>query len=937
MHRSVRAARAKTSRAHSAPHRLTPIRLAQAGLLVMAAVSTLTGSVVAQGKPLPTPIKMTMPSAPAPTVLATITTPEKYFGFRMGADRKMARWDKMVEYYQLLAKQSPRIKVVNMGKTSMGNPFLAVYISSPANLAKLETLRQWNLKLSDPRGVPEPEIRRIVKEGKAVVLQSMSMHANEIGGTQMAVELIYDLVARTDAETQRILDNVVSIMVPGFNPDGEILMTDWYNKYVGTDYEGSVYPSLYQKYVGHDNNRDAFMANMVESQYMSKLLFREWKPQAYVDHHHMGSTGARIFLPPYAEPVRPNADPIVWRELSWFGAHMAYKEEEQNLSGVVNMAVYSGWGHMGFHWITPFHNIVGMLTESASASLATPLTLPPEVLVGNTRGLPQYEEQTTFPNPWPGGVWRLRDIVDRQKVSAWATLDLAARNKETVLENMYLKASRQTERGAAGAVKAYVINIAQHDPLTVTKMVNKLLGQGVDVQRASAAFTHEGKQYAAGSYVVPMAQPKMGVVRWMLGETRYPQNSYTRNPDGTPIRPYDMSTDTTNEFMGVIADPVASVVTASLTLLKDTVKSAGTVAKGSNGYLLDGKLNDAVHAVNLLLDKNVAVRRVDQASGAAKVGDFVVDAAAPADLVATVARTTGVDFTAASTDFNSGSHAVVRQRIAMYERYGGGNSDQGWTQFTLEQWGFAYANLMDAELKAGNLKAKYDVIILPSDNVATLTGERGGRGGAAGGGRGAAPAAPPANAAAGAPPAGVAAGGRAGGGGGIIGGVPPEYRSGFGSEGVEALRAFVQAGGTLVTFADAASLPIERFNLPVKDVVAGKNSKDFWSPGSTFKVKVNNTNALAYGMPQDALAVWLQGCQAWDITDPNAKVQTIVSYVDKNVLKSGQLDGEAVIAGKAAMVSVPMGSGNVVMIGFRAQHRAQTHGTYKLVFNSLLK
>ena len=859
---------------------------------------------------VPAPGQNVLQTQPAPAVIATITTPEKFFGFRMGADRKMARWDKMVEYYNLLAKQSPRVKVVNMGPTTMGNPFLAVFISSPANLARLETLRAWNLKLADPRGVPDAEIRRIVREGKAFVLQSMSMHATEIGGSQMAPELIYDLAARTDAETQRILDNVVSIMVPGFNPDGEIMVTDWYNKYLGTEYEGSNYPSLYQKYVGHDNNRDAFMSNMIESQYMSKLLFRDWKPEAYVDHHHMGGNGARIFLPPYADPVRPSADPLVWRELSWYGAHMAYKEEESNLSGAINMAIYSGWGHMGFHWITPFHNIAGMLTESASASLATPLTVPADRLTGGVRGLPKYEEQTTFPHPWPGGVWHLRDIVDRQKVSAWAVLDLAARNKETVLENAYLKASRQTQRGAEGKVKAYVIPINQHDPLTTIKMVNKLLGQGVDVHRVSQAFTHEGKQYAAGSFVVSMAQPKMGVVRWLLGQTFYPDNTYTREANGTPIAPYDMSTDTMDEFMGVTADPVTAPVTAPMTLLTGLVSPAGIVSKGANGYLLDGKENDAAHAANLLLDKSVAVRRVDRASGAAQVGDFVVDASAPDALVASVAKATGVDFKAMNGDVAAASHLVKRQRIAMYERYGGGNADQGWTQWTFEQFGFPYANIKDAELKAGNLNAKYDVIILPADNVGTLTGERGGS----------------------------AAGGRGGGGGGFGGPpAPPEYRSGFGAEGVAALKAFVQAGGTLLTFGESGTLPIERFPLPLKDVVAGKNTKEFWSPGSTFKVKVDNTNPLAYGMPSDALVVWLRGCQAYDVTDASAKVETIVSYIDKGILQSGWLNGEELIAKKAAMVSVPFGAGRVVLIGFRAQHRAQTHGTYKFLFNALLK
>lgn len=877
-------------------------------LALGAFVLPFTAPVVAQNAPA----SLSMPTKPAPTVNAAITTPEKFFGFRMGADRKMARWDKMIEYYNLLAKQSPRIKVVNMGPTSMGNPFLAVYISSPANLARLETLRKWNLELADPRGVPEAEIRRVVLQGKGVVLQSMSMHANEIGGSQMAPELIYDLVARTDAEATRILDNVISIMVPSFNPDGQILMTDWYNKYLGTPYEGSTYPRLYQKYVGHDNNRDAFMTNMVESQYMAKLLFREWKPQAYVDHHHMGSYGARIFLPPYAEPVRPNADPIVWRELAWYGAHMAAKEEEADLSGVINDAIYSGWGHFGFHWITPFHNIAGMLTESAATYLATPIEIPKERLTGGARNLPKYEEQTSFPNPWPGGTWRLRDIVDRQKVSAWATLDLVARNKEMVLDNAYLKAKRQTERGAAGAVRAYLIPVNQHDPLTTQKMVNKLLGQGIEVRRASQTFTHDGKQYAEGSFIVSMAQPKMGLVRWLLGQTFYPDNTWTREQNGTPIRPYDMSTDTMNEFMGVTAEPAASMPTVAMTVVKADLAPVGTVSKGSNGYRLDGKLNDAIHAVNLLFEKGVAVRRIDRAANGVAVGDFAVDASAPDAVVATIAKTTGVNFEALDTDVSGVSHAMVRQRVAMYDRFGGGNIDQGWTQFTLEQFGFPHTNIMDAEVKAGNLNARYDVLILPYDNVATLVGRQ-------------------ANAAGGE--------GRGGGGGGGFGGpqVPPEYRSGMGEEGVAAIKAFVQAGGTLVTFGEAGSLPIERFGLPVRNVVAGKTNREFWSPGSTFHVNVANTNPLGYGMPSQALAVWLMGCQAYEVTDPAVKAETIVSYADKDLLQSGWLNGESVLNGKAAMLSVPYGSGRVVLIGFRAQHRAQTHGTYKLVFNALMK
>jgi len=845
-----------------------------------------------------------------------ITTPEKFFGFPLGADKKMARWDKIVEYYGVLEKQSAgRMKVINMGPTSMGNPFLMVVITAPGNFAKLERLRTVNLRLSDPRGLTEAQAHALVDEGKAVVVQSMSMHATEIGGAQMAPELAYDLLARKDEEARRILDNVIFIEVPCFNPDGEIMVTDWYNKQLGTAYEGTNPPWLYQKYAGHDNNRDAFQTNIPDSQYMAKILFTEWKPEAYVDHHGMGANGARIYLPPYAEPMRPFADPILWRELSWYGAHMAYKEEEADLSGAINGAVYSGWGHFGFHWITPFHNIAGMLTESAAARLATPLFMHPDQLRGNTRNLPVYEAETIFPNPWPGGWWHLRDIVERQKVSAWATLDLAARNRETVLWNAYLKGKRQTERGAAGKPAAYLISTLQHDPLTSIKLVNKLLVQGIEIQRATKVFTTPtGTMYPEGSFVITMAQPKMGLIRYLLGRTFFPDNEWTRNRDGSPIRPYDMATDTMFEYMGVRVDPVDELGEVAMARVTGPIDPAGKVTRAPNGYSMDGRLNDSFRAMNLLFDQSVALRRVDKAGTGLRPGDFLIAPGSEA-VLETVARQTGVDFTPLRGAVTAGAHDMKRQRVAMYQRFGGGNIDEGWSRLVLEQFNFPYTSIFDPEIKAGNLIDKYDVLIIPNDSTATITGE--------------------------APAAGAAAGGRGGrgggGGGGRGGNTPPEYRTGLGTEGVAAIREFVQKGGTLVALNAATAFPMDRLGIGVRNVVAGKSTKEFWCPGSTLKVTFDNTNPIAYGMPAHGLALYLDS-PAFEITAQDAEnYATVVRYEDRDLLESGWLVGEENLTRRAAVVSVKSGQGRVVLIGFPAQHRAQTHGTYKLLFNSLVR
>ena len=847
-------------------------------------------------------VALTLVLGPAATyaqdmpVTEAIPSPEEFFGHQMGADRQLARWDRLVEYYELLGNASDRILVEEVGESTLGNPFLVIYVSSPENLANRDEIRRMNDILSDPRGRTQDEVDRAVENGKVVFLQAYALHSTEVAGSQSAAEVMHHFATRDDPEMELILDETFSIIVPGMNPDGINIVTDWYDQWVGTEYEAVGLPELYHHYIGHDNNRDAFMQNTVESQYVARLLFRDWIPQAFIDHHQMGAYTARIYLPPYAEPIRPGGDPLVWREMAWYGAHMAYKMDEYELEGAIGAAIYSGWGHFGFHWITPFHNIAGMLTESASARLATPLYVHPDQLVGS-RQLPEYEIQTTFPNPWEGGWWRVRDIVDRQVVATFSPLEIAAKNRETVLRNAFNKASRQTERGQDGETKAFVIPAEQHDPLTMQKMVNKLFLQGITIERSNRDFEHEGRVYGEGSYVVSLAQPKRGVIRWLLGKTYYPDNSYTRDRDGNPIRPYDMTTDNISEFMGVRVDPVGTPVSAALTTVSSEINPSGAVSEGAGGYVLDARLNDSFEAVNRLFAAGARVSRASTDGNGFRMGDFLVGPGTDIGVVREIAEDTGVDFAPLPAATVSGTYPLSQQRIGMFQRYYGGNMDEGWTRLLLEDFEFPYTTIMDEEILRGDLHERWDVIILPNDSREMMVDGRDDPSAA-----------------------------------------PPDYRSGFGQAGVSALDEFVDNGGMLVTFSEAGDLALTDLNVPVSNHVEGLWGSEFWAPGATLRIDVDNTHPLAFGMPNRALAAFLSGGQVYDTRSGaySSDVHRLATYPERDILESGWLLGEQTIAERAAIAVVSKGEGTILMLGFRAQHRAQTHGTYKFLFNALM-
>ena len=845
----------------------------------------------------------------------TIPRPETFFGFRLGSDRKIARWDKIVDYFKLMDDRSDNIQVINMGPTTEGNPFLLAIISSAGNLARLDELKRINAQIADPRGLSQARINRLIKNGRAVVCQSMSLHASEIAATQMSAELAYELVCGADKETTEILENTVFLMVPCFNPDGQIMVTDWYNEYVGTEYEGTPLPWLYHKYCGHDNNRDAFMLNLVESQYMARIMFQEWHPQVFQDHHEMGAYGPRLFVVPYCEPIHPHADPLVWRELGWYGSHMAYKLEQAGVQGVVNGALFGGWAHLGFHWMGNYHNIASMLTETAQARLATPIYIHPHQLAGDgstLRGMPHYKAQTNFPNPWSGGWWRLGDMIEQQLIASKAVLHLAAQYRETVLSNAVQKALRQTQRGEEEPSAGFLIRADQHDALTVNTLINKLLLQGIEIQKTRHQVRLGDFTYPAGAYFVPLNQPKRGVIKSLLERTFFPDDAWTRFQDGTPNRPYDTVTDTMAEMMGVTTDPVPADCTVlaskrrAFTKVTEPVAPDGKViGTGTHGYVFDSRLNEAYRVVNKLLASGAEIYRltteIEVDSQRLPVGSFLIGDTGGQDLPM-VARASGVSFYGLNHSLESKMSLIKSRRIGVYNRYWGGNIDEGWTRLTLEQFGFSYETLRDERIVAGNLHEAYEVIIFPDDSTEL-----------------------------------------------IVGGdeelenrlrntpVPKEYRSGIGDIGAENIKAFVENGGTLITINGACEFAIEKLGLQMKNVVRDKPIKEFFCPGSTLRVEVDTSHPLGHGMPSGALALfWDSPVFSIDGSYFNDQYHVVVSYPERDILQSGWLVGEEHLSNRAAVVSVKYGVGCVILYGFRVQFRATTHGTFKLLFNGLL-
>jgi hypothetical protein len=748
----------------------------------------------------------------ASSAAAQIPSPSQFLKMQVGADKTLADYRQIRSYFQALDAASPRVDLEVLGKTVLGEDMVMAIISSEENIRNKTRVREIAGRLADPRGLSDAEAEKLYGEGKSVVLVTCNIHASEIASSQMAMEWAYALATANDAETKRRLSNVVLLLVPSLNPDGQIMITDYYRKYLGTKYEGGRLPWIYHAYVGHDNNRDWYMLTQPETRALNRAVYREWNPQVFVDEHQMGTDGPRMFIPPFADPLDPDVHPLIWREVNMIGSNMALRLEQANKSGLIYGYSFDAYWIGGTRNTGWWKNITGLLLETASARIASPIYIEPSELRGGTKGLIDYKATINHPNPWKGGWWRMRDIMDYERIASDALLELAANYREDLLRNLVTRA-----RSAIAANKpdaAWRIPRQQRDWPTAQHLAWLMNEHNVEV-----------RQSANGDYWIPLAQPYAKFVDEMLTPQRYPEVKL--QPGKDILRPYDVASWTLPLMMGVTAERATLPEgTARVTEVKPETKEV-------------------------------------------------------------IAR---------------GEKLTRKPRVATYKPWSA-SIDEGWTRWLLETYGVAVKGLSPQEVQKG--LTGYDAMILPDISKDVIaTGKRRAEGAAMR----------------------------------YEEEMPPEYSGGLDKSGADALRKFVDGGGTLIAFGGACDYVIDEFNVPVRNALAGVKADDFTNPGSLVRLRIRQDHPVTQGMPAET-AAFLDEPIAFDTTAPAGDMQrwVLATYPDdpQDVLLSGWLLGADRLTRKAAAVALTYGKGKIVLFGFRPQHRGQTHATFPLVFNAL--
>ena len=822
----------------------------------------------------------------------TIPTTEETIGYRLGTARKLPTWDEIVDYFEQLAAASDRIEFEILGETTQGRPYIAVHISSLRNLTNRRALRTTLDKLWDPRASEPDDVDDHIDQGRVTAFLLCSQHSSEIGSCLMSLELAHQLATRNDEETLEILDNVVTVIVPNHNPDGHDMEVSWYRRWLDTEYEGQPMPWLYHPYVGHDNNRDWFMLTQKETRHYVALHNRE-HPQMVFDMHQMYRDGARFMVPPFIDPLDPNQDPIIQQGFADLGTYIAARMTAEGLAGVATNIIFDNYSPSLAYG--NYHGSVDLLSEAASVKLATPVEIK-EKEFSKERGFDPAKRTWNHPMPWKGGAWTLEQIVEYDRVAALAFLEHAARNRRQWLRNYQQVNRRITERDEAP--RAYVIPINQRDPVSTYELLDTLHAGAVEIERALTEFTADGVRYPVGSHVIRINQPAGNYAKTLLEVQKYPDlRAY---PGGPPAPPYDITGHTLGLQMGVQVIEVKNQFELDAELITPELKPGAISGSGNNGFAISCTTNASFIALNRLLDAGYVIHRSAEPMDAFNMpaGSFIVFRRDdPRPLLDEVASNTGVDVFGIDDHIDVVTLSQRQPRVGIYSSWQP-NIDEGWVRWILDQYGFGYQVLHDAEIKQGDLVDRFDAIILPQQDPKSIH-------------------------------VGVPEKNK------YDEKYPPEFTGGLGDLGASQLREFVEMGGTLIALDQAGDYAKDHLYLPVRNVVADLKQDEFYCPGSLLRLIVDPLHPLGFGLGRDEVATFVRS-PVYELTDKSAG--TVAGWYAPNRPKlSGWILGEDKLAGKPAIIEVPVRRGQVILIAFRAQFRAQSRGTYRVLMNALAR
>lgn len=858
-----------------------------------------------------------------PTLLgAQVPTPESVLGYAVGSDFELANYEQSLAYFQRLDAASDRIELREVGRTSFGRPWYLALISSAENLRNVERYREIARRLADPADdMTDAEARALAEEGKAIVHIDGGLHASEVAHAQHTIQLAYDLVTGDDdPEIAAILDDVILLLWFSINPDGQTMVSDWYYQNLGTPFEVASAPFLYQKYIGHDNNRDGYMINQIESRVVTRVD-RHWEPQIIYNHHQTAPFPARIWIPPFAEPVSPNVHPLMWRTVNLIGMAMAQALEERGQRGAMHMGTgFDNW-YPGFaDHANSFHNVASLLTETGLYRYATPHFYTVGDFPQNQRDL---RPQSLYASPWEGGWWRIGDAVSYMLTASVAVLDVAAKYKKDLLFNRYQAARDVVRQHRNGPPYAYFVSQDQRDPVAAAEMLRRLAFNGIEVHRLTAPVTFDGVRHDEGTWVIAMDQPNANFVSQLFAVQDYPD--LREYPEGPPDQPYDVSGWTLQYLFDVrvveARSPVGADVRASMQPLAaealpwnaegdaqawDTppgtgfdshpvaraiVPPAGTAQGGGSALVLDAAENNSYKALNRAWSMGGRVRFAPGTPGSEGAGgtsgSWIIEG-----LSATQRNTLVGDLRLQARAAGASGGAVARPRIGLYRPWNA-SMDEGWTRWLYEMYDFGFSSLYNADVRAGDLRSRYDVIVLADMN-----------------------------------------------GNGILNGfargsVPPRYEGGIGQEGVRELDAFVRAGGTLVTLNGSSDFAIEQFHLPVRNVVEDVPREEYFVGGAIVELIVDPSHPVMSGMTERAKV--FVGSSPVFTTEEGFSGRVLAKYAERgSPLLSGYFLGEEHVQGHAAALDVAHGEGRIVLLGLRPQWRGQPFGTFKVLFNATL-